>query len=140
MFERKKEPNDLKTERDLLEQSIVWFSALSEIRTGKLHHNTVERRKPDVRFGKPEEKASGFRTSGFRTSEVYYIPPDFECPNWTTGGLSKTPKSRRPDFGALLYSGCPKSKQVLLDVGRLPLVQISTLYWSHTYVQNQTLA
>ena len=35
---------------------------MSEIRI------TVERRKPDVRFGKPDEKASGFRISGYRTS------------------------------------------------------------------------
>ena len=41
----------------------------------KLNRYTVTRRKPDVRFGEPDEKASGFRISGFRTSEsVVYRP------------------------------------------------------------------
>ena len=70
--------------------------------------NTVNVRSPDVRFGKPDEKASGFRISGYRASGSYsYIrlsdvyctvtvrKPDFQFSDfWRV-----VPLLNHPDFG-----------------------------------------
>ena len=45
--------------------------------TKRTERNTVNVRKPDVRFGKPDKKVSGFQTSGYRTSEDHSITPVF---------------------------------------------------------------
>ena len=91
---------------------------------------TVDVRIPDVRFGEPDEKASGFQTSGFRTSgSLLLYPvfgrcqlperpitghkrPVFECPNWF--GHSKSGQFC-PDFRP--YGSKPVPKPVLNRFG-----------------------
>ena len=58
---------------------------------------TVNVRKPDVRFGEPDEKTSGFRI--VRLSDVRFTVnrPDFECPNRLRELEFKLPNVRNPD-------------------------------------------
>ena len=68
-FKSPKEEKIVKKQTSWIKQIHILYMTMHEM--GFL--NTVNVRIPDVRFGKPDEKASGYRSSGYRTFGSFQV-------------------------------------------------------------------
>jgi len=95
-----------------------------------LRLNTVNVRKPDVRFGEPDRKLSGFQMSGYRTSGSLTKPPDFrsiQLPERSKSGqycpvIGRPVEFNRPITGQY----CPDFRRSNAETGLepVPIVRI----------------